>query len=288
MKNLIFSAALIASAFSYQPSPVQAQEVTNCTAITSLPATISASGVYCMMQNLGTNITSGAAITITANNVTFNMNGFRLGGSTAGSTTQATGILAFERRNITIRNGTIRGFKVGMEFGEGTPDKSSGHLIENMLLDRLTSVGIRIQGTGIQIRNNTIVDIDSTGPAGILPVNGITAADVSNSVIEGNFISRLISSSQTFGIIIGSSRNINVFGNTIQQIQGGNQASGIAINVGSLGNIAIQRNTIQNVTSGGSARGINSASGTNINCFDNVIVGPVQTSGCTNEAGTRP
>ncbi len=322
MKNLLLGAALAATTISFSPTTVQAQEVTNCTEITSLPATISASGVYCMMQNLGTNITSGAAITITANNVTLNMNGFRLGGSTAGPATQANGIVAQDRRNITIRNGIIRGFRVGVFLSEVTTDRSSGHLIENMLLDRMTAGGIFLSGTGLQVRNNNIVNIDSTPPAGANAgasfladqnrsfsrsgkggdtfvsqtgtgeiVIGIFATGASNSIFEGNFISNLLSPDQVYGIQTSNSTNINVVGNTIEDLEGNNFATGILLNDAGNDNIVVQNNTVIQVQANGDAFGIeNFRGGTNINCFNNVVIGAdtSQTFSCTNEAGTRP
>ena len=65
-------------------SPVAHAETINCTNITTLPATISTPGIYCLKQDESTAIESGAAIAITANNVTLDCNGYRLGGLQAG------------------------------------------------------------------------------------------------------------------------------------------------------------------------------------------------------------
>ena len=70
---------------------VQAETI-NCTPITSLPATIDAQGLYCLTGNLATGQTSGNAIIINANNVTLDLNGWKVGGQAAGSGTNAAGI----------------------------------------------------------------------------------------------------------------------------------------------------------------------------------------------------
>jgi hypothetical protein len=73
-------------------------ETLNCTSITSLPATINTQGVFCLTGNLGTNISSGNAIYITANNVTLDLNGWKVGGQAAGTGTDAYGIYIQRRR----------------------------------------------------------------------------------------------------------------------------------------------------------------------------------------------
>src|SRR6266446_3169384 len=91
------------------PRPAQAETI-NCTPITSVPTTITVQGIYCFTQHLNTAITTGNAIDIQTNNVVLDLNGWKLGGLAAGPDTGATGIRANDRQNITIKNGTVRGF----------------------------------------------------------------------------------------------------------------------------------------------------------------------------------
>src|SRR5690606_9034000 len=69
------------------PSPARAAESYDSCAgyIDSLPATISQQGVWCLRKNLSTNISTGHAITIAANNVTIDCNDFKIGGLAAGN-----------------------------------------------------------------------------------------------------------------------------------------------------------------------------------------------------------
>jgi len=98
------------------PHPADAaQSYDNCTGfITSLPATISTQGTWCLNKDVSTAVTSGAAITIAANNVTLDCNDFKLGGLAAGLTTQAVGVYALDRFNISVRHCNIRGFYFGI------------------------------------------------------------------------------------------------------------------------------------------------------------------------------
>ncbi len=111
--------------------PAQAETI-NCTPINSVPTVITVPGVYCLTRALVTTIASGNAIDVQANNVVIDMNGHRLGGLGAGLSTEARGSHSLNRQNITVRNGTIRGFFIGI-FMEGA--SGQGHLIEDVRAD---------------------------------------------------------------------------------------------------------------------------------------------------------
>lgn len=129
-------------------------ETTQCTEITFLPIVINPSGVYCLKKDLKYNNTTGAAITVNGNNVTIDFNGFKLGGLGAGFQSEASGILGNGILNLTIRNGNIRGFYKGVNLtGSG-----NGHLIEDSIFDRSIRSAVYVEGTGITIRNNRIVN----------------------------------------------------------------------------------------------------------------------------------
>src|SRR6187401_463877 len=80
-----------------------------CKAITALPAIINASGIWCLQKDLAWAGTTGNAIDVQAAAVTLDLNGFTITGSLV-ATTQAVGIRSLGRRNVIVRNGTIRGF----------------------------------------------------------------------------------------------------------------------------------------------------------------------------------
>jgi len=133
-------------------------ETVNCTSITTLPYTISVQGVYCLTGDLVTGITSGAAITVATNNVTIDLNGYKVGGQAAGAGTDARGIVASNRSNVRIHNGIVRGFRYGVSLYLG-----SGHVIENMLLDFNTEKGIDVSyANGVIVRGNRVNNTGGT------------------------------------------------------------------------------------------------------------------------------
>src|SRR5687768_14029700 len=125
-------------------SPVHAAEGNdNCTGtITSLPATISTPGIWCLTQNVSTAITSGTAITVSAHDVTIDCNDFKVGGLPGNVNTNTVGVSAHNWLNTTIRNCVIRGFLEGIRLA-GT---ASGGLVEHNRLDQNTVAGITLAG----------------------------------------------------------------------------------------------------------------------------------------------
>jgi hypothetical protein len=150
---------LVLLALVFSAAPARA-EIVNCTPITALPAVITVQGIYCFTGNLSTAMTSGNAIDIQTNNVVLDLNGFKLGGLAAGLGTHTYGIHALNRQNITIKNGTVRGFLFGIRLEDtGT---SQGHVIEDIRADQNTSVALDMQGSGNIVRNNQVVATGGT------------------------------------------------------------------------------------------------------------------------------
>src|SRR2546428_5374785 len=101
-----------------QPTPITSTVVLN------------QQGVYCLVTDVATDatFTTGNAISIETNNVILNLNGHKVGGLAAGPTTQATGIYANQRLNITVKGGTVRGFRNGILLDDTTNTTAHGYL----------------------------------------------------------------------------------------------------------------------------------------------------------------
>ncbi len=196
-------------------APAAWPETINCTPITTLPYVITVQGNYCFTGDLATAMTTGNAIEIQTNNVTIDMNGWKLGGLAAGAGTQSHGIYAYRRKNITIRNGTIRGFMVGVRLDDVSPyTTSQGHLIEDIRTDKNTYVGLSVQGRGSIVRRNQVVDtggstlvIDAYGIILYGPGSRILNNDVNATVVTG--------SNKAYGLYIRNAVGAVVEGNRI-------------------------------------------------------------------------
>lgn len=182
------------------PAPAAAQETyfTCVGFIDSIPATITTQGVWCLRRDLGTNMTSGSAITIAAPNVTIACNQFKLGGQAAGPGTEAYGIRNTGHANTTIRGCNIRGFQTGVDL------VGSGHIVEDSRFDSNTRRGVVVfapSGGAFTIRRNILL---ATGDWAIA-VRG--AGDVLDNSITGVGIAGIwTDSSLAPGIAINGNR----------------------------------------------------------------------------------
>jgi hypothetical protein len=215
-----------------------AETFSTCNAfVTTVPFTIGSSGTWCLQQDLATSIGTGAAIQINVNNVTLDCNGHRLGGLSAGPATNARGIRAQDRQNVTIRNCAVRGFWRGIEIqggrslvednvldkntrdgifviaGDGsTPEAPEGSLVRrNQVLD---TAGIDVSTAGITAGGQVhVVDnVISTVSAGTAIAKGIVTTHQTGSV-SGNRISGLLSSGTIRAIEVLQGGRVVVSGN---------------------------------------------------------------------------
>ncbi|HVC28976.1 MAG TPA: hypothetical protein VNF48_05430 [Gammaproteobacteria bacterium] len=185
-------------------------ETINCTPITSLPATIMTQGLYCLTGNLATSETSGAAITINANNVTLDLNGWKVGGQGAGTGTQAYGIYS-SATNVTIKDGIVRGFYFGILLN------GQGAVVQNMMVNQNTFVGISVDGLGSLVEHNQVVDTGGSTINSSVDAYGISSG--SGALVSDNMVSGVTAtgSGQETGISIDGTNSIarnNVVSNT--------------------------------------------------------------------------
>lgn len=132
-------------------------ETLQCTTVTSVPLTISASGSYCLTGNLASS--SGTAITIQADNVVLDLNGHTLSGPGG---TSSIGISSNMRRGLRIRNGTLRGFANAVFIDDHNSPFTYGGVSSRHEVDDLRIEGaytaISVVGSYSSIHHNTIMD----------------------------------------------------------------------------------------------------------------------------------
>jgi hypothetical protein len=163
------------------PAPA-AESYDSCAGIIgALPAVIATQGTWCLDADRSTALTSGAAIEITANNVTIDCNGFKLGGLSAGAGTATVGILANTRTNLTVRNCHVRGFRSGVQLnGEGI-------VVEDNRFEANTQRGVTLSGERNAVRRNLVTDTGGstigTGLAYGIVATGTT--DIADNTISG-------------------------------------------------------------------------------------------------------
>jgi hypothetical protein len=226
-----------------------------CVTIDAVPYEIDAPGLYCLASNLTYAAGTGAAVLIVSDDVTVDLGGFTLTG-TAGPGTYAIGIYGDTRRGLTVRNGSVRGFLLGVFL---TDDESmdwaagGGHRVSNLRPIGNYFRGIRVEGRGNVIERNQVADTGGTtvfgagnyafgievyGPATQILSNivdrtlagdggeavGISVSDSGyGTVVEGNIIGNkvLAASGHSFGVFVGGGSRVLLIDNRFTRLHFG-------------------------------------------------------------------
>jgi hypothetical protein len=147
----------------------------SCHEITGFPANITGPGVYCLsFKYIDFPLAQGALITISADDVVLDLNGATLDGTPTVRGAFSYGVRAFNRKNVTVRNGTIKGFNYAVHLmnitGElSDPRPSVGWVVENIRAIKSRTGGIHVVGNDSEIRSNYIANTGYSNDPGVVP-----------------------------------------------------------------------------------------------------------------------
>lgn len=178
-----------ASCLALYAVSASAQETVCSATITALPFTISAPGTYCLKASLATAAVTGAAVSVESDDVLIDLKGFALDGP-AVPTAFTIGVRALDRRHVSVRNGTVRGFQVGVLL-QSTAVEPAFYSVERVRAIANTNVGLRVASAGSNVvRDNAV--LSTGGFDNAIPT--CVGIDVSGagSRVEGNLISGLV------------------------------------------------------------------------------------------------
>jgi hypothetical protein len=210
----------------------------SCREVTAFPANLVDSGVYCLsFKYIDFPLASGALITISASNVVFDLNGATLDGTPKGSAF-SWGIRSYGHSNITVRNGTIRGFNYGISLTAplgyvNTPVRPShSFLVENVRLIENRTAGIEVVGYDSEIRGNYIAhtggssDPRLSGHAWGMIASGDGLRVIDNDVTHTH-VNTAYSGGVTTAISLGGGSDMVVVNNRITEANFGIYSGGL-------------------------------------------------------------
>jgi hypothetical protein len=239
-----------------------------------LPASIDWSSRVKLVGSL--NVTVSNAVTVTANDVTLDLNGFTIS-STAASATGYGILLGSGLRNITIANGHIRGGVInngsgvynGSGFAYGIYYSGTGPA--NVQVSRISVSGCLYHGINLAAGNSTVAEsctVRTVGSYGIFAstIKQSAAMDCGSSAIYGDQVSDCRGESSGSGNGLNATIAQNCYGSS----GGGGYgvSSTTALNCyGSSGSsgIGVYANIAQNCYASGGSYGVSST--TALNCY---------------------
>lgn len=233
-----------------------------CYEINSVPITIKRPGNYCLMKNLTSEKT---AIKIKANDVSINLNFNILSGPSNDPSTKSCGIKSKNHKNISIYNGTIQGFMIGVfiysDYADSVNIKSKtnyGHRVQNVTFQNNFTRGIHLNSRDSLIIGNTVkntggstavpnafaIGIESYGVNNRISFNevlethpadkgegvGISLSGYANgSIVTYNLVKNSMEKAKKYGIWIGANpiipSRVSLVGNMVEGFEYGVLAS---------------------------------------------------------------
>lgn len=188
MKHLYLLAAAVLLA---SPAVAFAQD---CIQITTVPATIDASGKYCLANDFTINSATAKAITINANDVTLDCQGHMLKNLATSNNGTSAGIFLNSRNNVTIQHcRVIGGFQNGIDVIQNQTIGNRNYYVQ--IQDNYIAGpywhGIRAQGSAIEVTNNKIYDIGgqlNTYAIGIRVAGSAAAGSFKLHIVRDNTV----------------------------------------------------------------------------------------------------
>jgi hypothetical protein len=196
---LVAAVMTAASSASSEPAatpPPTSGDATNaaeaCTPITSVPFTIAAPGRYCLTADLklrpnpsfGMRLNAPAAIKVLANDVTIDFQGHTLDDVTNGIATNALAIRAYNRKRVTVTNGTIMRYFIAVAI---VGDTSEDITVEHMRFERVRYAAVSLNKVKNYAVRGNLLSAMGHGNAWYMP-HAILASGtgtIAANVIEG-------------------------------------------------------------------------------------------------------
>lgn len=192
------------------------------------PVSLNAPGSY----KLAGNLSPGPGldgIVVAAPDITINLNGLRISGGPAGGANNARFGIWDQGDRLTVKNGTIGGFRTAGIYAAGRPYL----IIEDLRVINSGSGINNIQGSYSRIVNSTVAtNVRSGIYCGICHIEGSLVSDNGEhgiSMQSGAVLGNTITLNRNFGIVTSGASLVTAFGNNtiVGNNNGGAQTSGL-------------------------------------------------------------
>lgn len=200
------------------------------TPLSTFPAYITTSGTYCLTSNRIVNTPGSTAVVISASNVTLDFGGWAIHGpGWYSDTVSGYGVsVTNNAQNVTIQNGALTGFAVGIIMATNTgSNRTDGLLIDNMSIRAMGMAGVQVSLNSYcdncTIRDSDISNVDAnriTTQGGFSGAYGIYFDRSNNITITNNVITGVHSRGPlpSYGIYLKGGNEADVEGNSVATV----------------------------------------------------------------------
>lgn len=234
----------------YAVVPIPTLNAEGCRSIDQVPNVISAPGRYCLAHDLvlPADAPQPFAILITANDVVLDLKRHVLQGPGKGA-----GVTGMQLQNVAIRNGTIKGFNLGVSFGTMKPEPvPRRYVIEDLQIEDTGAIGVYLVGDDSVVRRNVVRGTGGgTYPLSTFPSGSATGIQVTgrNAKIIGNKIigTHRNGDASTQGIFLTAGPNSEIRGNVVDSAD---TAHSVGILIPDDTELLVAENTVTGVVRG--------------------------------------
>ena len=168
------------------------------TTISTLPTTLSSAGLYCVNQDFAYGGV-GPAITITADNVTVDLNGHTIRATRSPGDAEVSyeGVNVLGHKYFSIIDGTISGFTIAVLVGDSTTASAEGGTIADLHIIKCPNpMGVFCDGC--VVKNNTITDTHPYSSQNTDSVFAMQVEGIGNQVTGNHIFDTANGSAATF------------------------------------------------------------------------------------------
>ncbi|MGH8029530.1 MAG: NosD domain-containing protein [Arenimonas sp.] len=209
-------------ALAFAAVPAAHAETTACTVIVSLPAVLDTPGHYCLESDFTQSLAT-TAIQVNADGIVLDCNGHRI--RNTNSTSGATGIGGYDRKDTIIRNCVVDGFFNDISMLSSADTAGTGNLIEGNTALNARSTAIYVIGSYNRVVRNRVTSVTGNynGVAYGIFLYSAQSTGVGNAIVD-NIISNFRPSPPPgtpcapSPITFANVRNTEVTGNTVSGI----------------------------------------------------------------------
>jgi hypothetical protein len=151
----------------------------------TVPLLATQPGRYCLTRDASI-AAEGTAVQVLSDSVTIDLGGFTISNTDPTGTQLISGVVAFSFREVTVRNGTLRGFLGGVVLDDSDqPGRARNNVVEDVRVLDSVRFGIVVEGAEGRVQRSTVSGVRALSAA-IPDASGIAMSGTSVQALDNS------------------------------------------------------------------------------------------------------